>query len=563
MNKKNTKRQNIVQLILVLVIIAAANVLSSFVSKRVDLTSDKRFTLSSASKDFLKNLHDIVYIKVYLDGEMPAGFKRLHDATRDLLDEMRVYAGDNLQYEFIDPSANPDEKERSKLYNQLADRGLQPTNIKEKNKEGSVQRILFPGAMVNYLAQEQAVQLLKDRIGASPEEMLNNSIEGVEYELINTIKKVTTIHRKLIGFLYGHGEMEKNNLADIMHELGNSYDVKRVSISENVFALKNFDCLIVPKPDSAFSEKDKFIIDQFIMKGGKVIWLLDLTTTTMDSLARKNETIGMSRTLNLDDMLFHYGARVNYDLVEDLYSVPIPMLTGYSGTRPQTTLLPWYFFPLITPSSTHPIVNNLNAIKFEFAGSVDTVGAKGITKTVLLASSRFSKAQPVPVRISIDMMRKEPDPKEFDNPFKPMAVLLEGTFQSLYTNRIPSTIAGDSAIAFKAHSEINKMIVVGDGDVIRNEYKKSNGMIYPLGYDRYTNTFYGNKNFILNSVDYLCDTTGLMTLRSKELKLRLLDKASLDESGTSWKIINTIGPVLLILIFGIVKNLVRKKRFSS
>lgn len=563
MKKRNLKSQNIIRFILLLVIIACANLLGTFVFSRIDLTSEKRFTLSNTTKQKLKDLKDVVYIKVYLSGELPAGFQKLSTATRDLLSEMKTYAGSNLEYDFIDPAALTDEKQRNELYNQLADKGLQPTNISERSSEGSSQRIIFPGAILNYLQKEQSLLLLKDRIGAAPEEMVNNSIQNLEFEIINAITKISTLRPPSIAFLQGQGELSKPQTADIYKGLSASYPVSYVTINQGLGSLRDYNCLIIAKPDSAFDEKDKFIIDQFIMKGGKVLWLVNSMFATMDSLAKNNEFVSVPQQLNLDDMLFKYGVRLNSDLVMDLQSVPIPILTGYIGNRPQNSLLPWYFFPLVTPDSKHPIVNNLNAIRFEFPGSIDVVGNSEVNKTILLTSSMYSKSEGSPAVVNLEMLRKKPDEKEFNQPHKPLAVLLEGTFKSNYANRIPAIIATDSAIAFKAESIPNKMIVVSDGSVTRNDYKKSSNMVYPLGLDRYTNQFYGNKNFIMNCVDYLCDNSGLMTLRSKEFKLRLLDQTRFEADVYNVRIANVIIPVLVVLLFAGVKLFSRRRKFAK
>lgn len=562
MTKKRFRQQTIFSFILLLFAVVLINVLSAFVFTRFDLTSEKRFTLSAESKKILGGLNDIVYIKVYLTGDLPPGFQRLSSATRDLLNEMRQYAKGNLEFEFIDPSALPDEKQREDFYRQLAKRGIQPSAIREKKKEAESQRILFPGALINYLQKEQALILLQDRIGTQPDEMLNSSIENLEYKVIDGIKKITTQKPHSIAFLSGQGEVDRNHIADIVQTLKTFYTVEFVRIDQRLAALKKYDCLVVAGPDSAFDEKDKFIIDQFVMNGGKVLWLVDKMNASMDSLAKKNDFVSVEKELNLDDMLFRYGARINPDLIMDLQAVPIPVLTGYVGNRPQNSLLPWYFFPLTQPATNHPIVNNLNATKFQFASSIDTIAVKNVSKTILLASSPYSRLVASPAVVNLEVLKAEPDQKQYRMSFKPMAVLLEGKFLSNYANRIPAEILSDSLIAFADTSSLTKMIIVSDGDVIRNDYRASTGTAYPLGYDRYTGQFFGNKNFVLNCIDYLCDSSGLMTLRSKEIKLRLLDTRRVEASLNNIKIINIAGPLILLLIFAAFKTISRKKKYE-
>ncbi|MEO5570348.1 MAG: gliding motility-associated ABC transporter substrate-binding protein GldG [Bacteroidia bacterium] len=561
--KRSLKTGNIVRLSLLLCILILVNFISSFVFTRIDLTSEKRYTLSDATKNLLKDLKDVVYLKLYLSGDFPAGFKRLENSTKEILDEMRVYAGDNLQYEFIDPSSNPDNTARKELYKQLYQKGLQPTTLEQNEKESSSEKVIWPGALATYGSNELPLQLLNEQLGASPEQALNSSVEGLEFSISNCVRKITMAIPPSIAFIDGQGEIDKNHTVDIFNTLKGSYNVERKKIEGNLHALKNYRAIIIAKPDSAFDEKDKFLIDQFIMKGGKVLWLLDPMIAEMDSLAQSSEAIATARDLNLDDMLFRYGVRINYDLVEDLQAAPIPMVVGASGGRPQQKLLPWFYFPLVFPESKHPIVNNLNAIRFQFASSMDTVGSHELKKTVLLTTSKYTRVVKAPVRVDLEIMRKEPDPKMFNEHYKILAVLLEGTFQSDFANRIPPVIAENKDIGFKESSVSTKMIIVSDGDVIRNDYRKANENPFPLGYDRYTGQTYGNKNFILNAIDYLCDDSGLISVRSKEIKLRLLDKTLVNSSKTLWQIINTIVPLLLLLIFGIAKTQIRRMKFAK
>ncbi|MBK7856251.1 MAG: Gldg family protein [Bacteroidetes bacterium] len=299
------------------------------------------------------------------------------------------------------------------------------------------------------------------------------------------------------------------------------------------------------------------------MNGGKVLWLVDYMIADMDSLAKQNQFVSVANQLNVEDMLFRYGVRINTNLVLDLQSAPVPMLTGYVGNKPQTSFLPWFYFPLVIPTSKHPIVNNLNGIRFQFASSMDTLSNKEIAKTVLLQSSEYSRTVGSPAVIDLEQMKKKAETKQFNKGNQPLAVLLEGKFLSNYANRVPAAIANDSAIAFKETGVDNRMIVIADGDVIKNDYRKSNESIFPLGYDRYTGQFYGNKSFILNCIDYLCEGPRLMTLRQKEFRLRLLDKQRLEGNTLNIKIFNVIVPVILILVYAILRMYQRKRKYAA
>jgi len=561
-NKKvKIRRHAILNLTLLLAIIVFLNVISGFWFARFDLTSDKRFTLSKESKQLVANLKDVVFVKVYLEGDFAPGFMRLRNSAQEMLDELRAYSNGKLEYEFIDPSANPDEKERNNLYAQLYQKGIQPSTLEERTKEGLNRKYIWPGALVSYSNQEMGVQLLKDQLGAPPEVMLNNSIQNIEYELCNAIRKVTNPLRPLVGFVYGHGELNELQTTDILKTLQASYDVKRVRIDSTLTILRDFKAIVIAKPDSAFNNKDKFIIDQFIMNGGKVIWLLDPMSVTMDSISSSGNTMALARDLNLDDMLFRYGARLNYDLIQDLSCSMIPVVTGFIGNQPKQELKPWYFYPVFTPMSTHPIVNNLNSIKGQFVSSIDLIGANDVKSTVLLSSSRYSKLSTAPARVSLGVMEFKPGPKMFPLRDIPMAVLLEGKFTSAFKNRIASKeITNNKDIGFKESSVQNQMIVISDGDIIANDTAKGNAM--PLGYDRFTRNTFGNKSFIQNCIDFLCDDSNLMQVRNKVFKLRLIDPNVMEKDNQVLKILNAGVPVLLIVFFGVVKTYNRRKKYN-
>ncbi|OIP02788.1 MAG: gliding motility-associated ABC transporter substrate-binding protein GldG [Bacteroidetes bacterium CG2_30_32_10] len=565
--KKQFKIQNFTQLILSMVIIILINIIGSFAFFRLDLTSEKRYSLSDATKEMLKKVDDIVYFKVYLEGDFPAGFKRLSKETKEMLDEFRAY-NKNIQYEFINPTKVQDKEDINNLYKQLINKGLLPTTIKVKKTEGFSQQVIFPGAIVSYREKELPLQLLNTQNDVSPDDVLNNSIQSLEYGISNVIKKITTVFKPKIAFIGGHGELNNEQIADISSTLGEYYEVSRININHHLKSLDFQKAIVIAQPDSSFDEKDKYVIDQYIMKGGKVLWLIDPVYATMDSLQTNNETVGFAPRLNLDDMLFNYGVRLNSNLILDMQAAPIPMITGKVGNQPEISLVPWYFFPIITPLIKHPIVNNLNSIKFEFASTLDTIGAVGITKTFLLTTSQKTKLLNTPCRISLNIAKNEIDERLFNKSNQPVAVLLEGEFKSLYQNRLLDDFVDSMKVAKFAYvdkSKKNKMIVVSDGDIIRNQFQNSNGKItpLPLGYDKYTRTSYGNKDFILNAINFLCDDSGLISARSKVLTLRLLDKAKIVKDRLFWQLLNALLPVLIIIVFGISQNIYRKRKYAN
>lgn len=559
------KTRDLINMGLTIAIIVVVNVIGSFVFERFDLTSEKRYTLSSATEELVESLDDVVYIKVYLDDEstdLPAGFVRLKNSTRELIEELRALNKENIQYEFIDPNSTTDKKLREDLYRQLTKQGIQYTNLEVTEEGGKSEKIIFPGAILTYKGKEVPVQLLKSQIGVHPEVMLNNSVTQLEYEFASAIKSLTLEKELIIAFSEGHGELSELETQDISRELSSYYAVTRVKLNERLDALNNVNLLIIAKPDSAFSEKNKFVIDQFIMRGGRVMWLLDKTDASMDSLQNNSTTFALPKDVNLDDQLFRYGARVNTTLVQDLQAAPIPIIVGMIGNQPQQKFFPWYYFPLIMPVSDHAIVKNLNAVRLEFVSTVDTIPRPGIKKSALLHTSKYTKVLQTPLRVSLNTLRDEPDMRQFSSPHKMVGVLLEGQFESNFRNRIPPEIAGSSEIKYKETSSPTKMIVVGDGDVIRNQVQASTGNILPLGFDRYTNEIYGNKDFIMNAISYLLDESGLISVRTKEIKLRVLDQGKVTDGKQYWVLVNTLVPVLIIWLMGVLLYWLRKRKYA-
>ena len=563
MNQQSIKKQQLFSFLLVTAIVVVVNILSSYVFTRIDLTEDKRFTLSSNTKELMKQLDDVVFFKIYLEGDLPPDFKRLRNEVEDKLAEMRIYSNGNLGYEFIDAAAIENEQQREALYKQLYQKGLMPTTLQLKENDASTQKIIFPGAIINSNNLEQAITFLQEQMGVGDAQMLNNSIRNLEYQITSTVKKITQKAPYQLCFLEGQGELPNERVGDINKTLSESYVVQRKAINGLLGALDNYRVVIIAKPDTAFTEKDKFVLDQYIMKGGRVLWLIDQAHASMDSLASSDEAIATSVDLNLNDMPFRYGARVNFNLLCDLQGVPIPIITGNVGNQPKFTMVPWMYFPMIFPGANHAFVNNLNALKTEFISTIDTIAVQGVKKTFLLYSSPYSRELNLPSRFTLEAARKKPNMTLYDNGRKAVAVLLEGNFTSTYKNRIPPAIANDSAIAFKETSKPTKMIVMSDGDIISNNVNKSNGQIYPCGYDRYNNRMFGNKSLMLNMIDFLADDSNLIELRNKEVKLRLLDKNLIAENEMPIKLINVGVPILLLLIFGIAKFAIRKRRYAS
>lgn len=576
-NKAN-RTKDITTLLSGILVIILLNFIASFAFERLDLTTEKRYSLAKASKDLAKNLDDIVYVKVYLEGEFPAAYKKLRDETQEMLDEFRAYSNNNIDYEFINPAESGDEKITKEIYQQLFKQGLRPTDLSEKTTDGFSNKLIWPGAIFFYKGKEIPVQLLKGTLGGNQETIINSSVEGLEYEIANAIRSLTNNDVPKIAFIEGHGELSKYEVASLTSSLAEFYSIDRLALNEELHSLTErtivdstktyvvkpkYKAVIIAKPQQRFSEKDKFIIDQYVMYGGKVLWLIDPVFASMDSLQNNDATMAIPLDLNLDDQLFTYGVRINTNLIQDLQAAPVPVVTGSIGNQPKTELFPWYFFPLLTPANSHPIVKNLNMVKGEFTSTIDTVNKKDIHKTGLLKSSQYTKISSAPTRVSLSILRFEPDQKQFNKGHQIAAVLLEGTFESVFKNRVPPQIVNANEIAFKEKSTATSMVVIADGDIAKNPVNKTTNEFLALGIDRYTKQQYGNADFLLNVMNYLCDEDGLMTVRSKKFKIRMLDQTIVKAEKFKWQLINTVLPVGLIIIFGFAHYLDRKKKYTK
>ncbi len=577
--RKNLKKNQIITFLVTVAIVILVNVIGSFVFTRFDLTSEKRYTLSPTTKEILNNLDDHVYFKVYLEGDFPAGFKKLRRETKEMLDEFRAYSK-YIGYEFINPSESEDPDERNATYTLLYQSGLNPTNVLDRAADGSSkQMVIWPGALVSYRNDtEIAIDLLENQIGQSSEEALNASMQNLEFRLIDAVKKVTRLKKPAIAFIEGHGELGQQDVFDITQSLSQHYSVGRVEIdgridalmhrtqdtTKDIGAFPSYDAIIIAKPTQPFSEKDKFLIDQYIMHGGKVLWLVEPVYATMDSLQSQESTIGIEQDLNLDDMLFKYGVRLNRDLLLDLTCAALPVRTGQVAGQAQLEYFRWFYFPLLQAASDHPMVRNMNAIKADFVSSMDaTTSAMGINQIPLLKTSDYTKVSGAPVFISLAMLRQTPDRRMFNSKGKNVAFLLKGSFPSLYANRIPQELIDSEELQYRDESEPTAMIVVADGDIIRNQIDIKRKKPLPLGYDQFTNNTYANKEFIENCISYLVDGEGLIDIRSRELKIRLLDTTKIAQERVKWQVINTVVPIALIIALGFVMAFIRKRKYNK
>ncbi|MBC8052843.1 MAG: gliding motility-associated ABC transporter substrate-binding protein GldG [Sphingobacteriaceae bacterium] len=542
--------------------ILIVNIASSYFFERFDFTTEKRYTLSQNTKNILSQLKEPLQVTVYLEGDFPAGFKRLRNATRDILADYRAYSQKNIRFDFVNPSSG-DKESQERTYLGLVEKGLQPTNLTVDTEDGRTQKIIFPAALITYQGKQMAVNLFHSKIGASPEDVLNNSIQNLEYAFTSAIKKTISGGRPRIGFTEGNGELTDLQLSDAISSLQYGYEAGRVNLNEITFeGLDKLKLIIIPKPDKEFTEAEKYKIDYFLMRGGSILWTIDNVHAELDSLRNAGSQLAFAKKLNLDDMLFKYGARINYDLIADMSCAQIPLNVGNVGGQAQIQLVPWLFYPIFVPVSKHPLVKNLDGIRSEFANTIDTIAVDGVKKQVILSTSPFNRLLRVPSMISLQMVEQEPNPEDFKSAPKPVAVLLEGSFPSVFVNRpVPEGIIGRQSLPAKSRPA--KMIVVADGDILKNQVSSQDGSPFPLGFDRYTQQQFGNKNFLLNIADYLTDDSGIIELRNKEIKIRLLDKARIRDEKLTWQLINILAPLFLIIGFAVVYYYYRKRRFGT
>lgn len=578
--RKNLKRTQLINFATIVVLIVITNVIGSYVFTRFDLTSEKRYTLSKTTKEILKNLDDHVFFRVYLENDTRADFKKLRREIKEMLDEFRAYSK-FIDYDFLNPNESNDAVERSEVQRVLMEHGLRPTQIVYETNKGRQEQILFPGALINYRDKELPIDFLetdlKSQLGSNAEAAINNSIQNLEFRITEAVKKISTNRRPSIAFIEGHGELSRNQVYDFTRSLQQSYAVERVEIGGQISSLTrrsepdqkgnfkillNYDAIIIAKPTEAFDEKDKFIIDQYIMRGGKVLWLIDPVLANMDSLASSEATVAIDYKLNLDDQLFKYGVRLNKDLVLDMNSASIPAVSGQVGGQTQIEFFSWYYFPLLSPATNHPMVRNIDFVKSEFASSIDSTH-NDIKKIPLLKTSDRSKVSNIPVYISISLLQQKPNPSMFPEKGRNVAYLLTGSFESLFANRITNDIIDSEEIGFLDESVPTSMIVVADGDIARNQFHVPKGYPLPLGFDQYTRLTYGNKDFLMNAVSYLIEGEGMINIRSRELKIRLLDRVKIENSRLTWQIINTAIPFAVVILFGFVLAFLRKKRFTK
>lgn len=574
------KNNKIISGVLLIILVIAINLLSSFIKLSFDITADKKHSLSNETEAILKELDDHVFIKVYLEGDFPADFKKLQKSTEDLLKQFKAIANENIDFEFINPNESINEEEKITLFKQLVKLKLAPTDLEIRDDGKKVNQIIFPGALIYYKDKQVAVNFLKQKPGETPGKNINTSIENLEFEFISTIQHLSKDKLDKIAFIEGNGTLSEEQVYDVTNSVNDDnfnlsyyYNVDRFNIKEfaidsntmmpnlsrQLAMLKAYKAIIIAKPSITFNNIDKLLVDQYIMNGGKVLWLVDGVNANMDSLKNKSGSfIANKNALNLDDQLLSYGVKINANLIEDLRCTKIPIITGYSNNKPQQTYLPWPYSPLLVSNNNHAISKGLDGISCNFVSSIDTINNK-VKKTVLLSSSNKSRLNLAPTKVSLSILENPPSATSYTRKNEPIAMLLEGEFNSVFKGKLAQK---NNQFQIKEKSINTKMIVVSDGDIIKNKVS-SNGNIYPLGYDQsIKHTYPGNKHFIINAIHYLCDDEGLSHLKTKELSLRMLDKEKIHKNKLLIQLINIVFPILLLLIFAFFYIRNKKNKYA-
>lgn len=573
MSKLRQHIQSAVQFSLVIGIIILINILANArfgttaLYSRLDLTEEKRFTLTDGTKELLRNLDEVVTIEIMLAGKnLPANYKRLKESIQQTLSDFRGVSG-YIEYRFVDPMAG-DKEQDLRVQQELAKQGIFPVQNRIQQADEVSLKIIYPYARFYYKGREAAVNLLYNQVPGMPQEVvLENSIGLLEYQLANMIQKLQNPGRRHLVFTTGHGELGPLETADLEQSLSAFYNTDRLNLEQVVQIDPEIAAVIVARPRYAFSERDKFKIDQYVMNGGKVLWLVDALRASLDSLRGKQDYVATDYPLNLDNLLFNYGVRIQPNLVLDLQHSRIPLNTGRLGNANQTELFGYPYHLVVIPTSRHPVVKGLNPLNLKFASSIDTTSRTktALDRKVILSSSPRSRLQYNPIRLNFDFLQRELPRDQFNKGEQVLALALEGVFPSLYENRVTeSMLQGleEIGMTFKTRSVPNRMLVVADGDIARNEVNEQEGTFMPLGYNEFEKYQFSNKYFLINAIEYLLDTRGLLEARGKEVKLRLLDETRAQQETLFWQVLNIGLPLLFLVLFGGLYTLLRKRRFG-
>ena len=562
-NKNQRQKQALVRILIMGAILLCVNVLASYFHSGIDLTKEKRFTLTDPTIKLLKDMKEVAVIDVYLKGKFPAELQRMQETVRERLSSFKDIAGSKIIYRFIDPIEGKNEKEQEQVARELMQKGISymPLSNRDEDEEGYTMKICFPYALVHYNGKEMPILLLENPPGKTPEQKISYAEANLEYKFAHALNEMNRRDEARLAYIIGNDEELGVRTMDMLTTLPHFYRLDTVNLSRSVQISLAYDAIIIAQPTTPFTGPEKLKIDQYIMKGGHVLWLVNTLKASLDSLINSPQFIAVEYGTNLDDILYKYGVRVNNDLIEDMQNIPLPRTVNGGSLE----MLPWVYSPKLNPIADHPIVKNMDFVKAGFSNSIDTIRSAGIKKTILLQSSKYSRTSRSPVRVSLTMMNYPLKNEMFNKPYQPVAVLLEGKFHSAYQGILaPEFIKYMDSVHQKfkpvCDSE-NSMIVVSAGEIFSNDYTTKDGML-PMGYYRFTGDFFANKDFLLNCLEYLTDHSGILEARSKEVKLRMLDNGRAKEEKATWQFVNVAIPIFIVLVFASAYFFFRKRRYE-
>lgn len=538
-------------------LIGIANVLAFYFPVRIDLTGDKRYTLHTSTKALLARLESDIHVNIYLAGDLPTEFKQLQNNVTALLEEFKAYAQYPVTYQLIDLNQEPINK-RKEILKKLVEKKIDPTNLYKQAHGQRTEKLIYPGAIVSYQGNEVGMMLLKANKFSSTPMLISQSIENLEYEFTSILAKLINKKSIKIGLVQGHGEPNSVQLQGLTQAINEAYELQSVMLS-TVFGLSDYGALLITKPQQSFTESEKYMLDQYIMQGGKVLFFLDRLQIDMGNLASGN-SFALPLNLNLDDQLFRYGIRINQDLIKDLQAGVYPVIVGKVGNQSQLKFFPWPFFPIINNFSNHLITKNMNAIYTQFVSSVEPINVEEVVHTPLLYSSPYSIKAGIPVYVDLESLRESPNTSLYNQGPIPVAYLLEGRFNSLYKNRMAPN--GIDASQFIAISHPTKILVVASGSIILNAVSPKDGQALPWGYDPFLQQNFANQDFVLNTLAYMLEESGIINAKRKTVKLRLLDNLKAEKDRLYWQLFNMVTPVVVLVLLGIMWHMIRRRRYK-
>ena len=558
--KNKRQRQASIRIIFMVLILICVNILASYLHAGIDLTKEKRFTLTSATRKMLAGMQEVAVIDIYLKGKLPADLQRLQEAAREQLTAFKNIAGNKIIYRFIDPFEGKNESEQKQIARDLHQKGIEYIPLQTKEDEGYSMKICFPYALLQYSGREMPISLIEAPMGKSRSEQTTYSCAMMEYKFASAINQLSKPKKPLVGYMFGHNEDLSVHSVEMLRALSGLYNLDSLNLSRGIHISNAYDAIIINQPTIPFTEPEKLKIDQYIMRGGHVLWAINNMNASMDSLKQSQKFLSVEYGLNLDDMLFKYGVRINNDIIEDLQNVPIMIM---SGSRPEK--YPWVYFPRLNPTSEHPIVRNMDFILGGFTSSIDTILTAGIKKEVLLTSSKYSRVAGSPVTVSLTKLTYPGKNENYNKPYQNVAVLMEGKFQSAYKNRLaPSYLRILDSIKEPFQpvcAGTTSMIVTSVGNIFQNDFTQKEGPL-PLGYYKITGETFANCSFLLNCMEFLTDHSGILEARSKDVKMRLLDTGRVKDELTMWQWVNVSVPIGLVLVFASFYMFFRKRKYE-